>query len=68
MTRPFLKGDVLIVKPKDMDDPEATACTGETCRFVRYGQFTDFAVVQFDEDSRFFYFRPEDLEKVEEAS
>jgi len=58
----FKKGDILLVQPKDEDDSEANARKGQTCRFVRYGIVTEYAVVQFEGSSRFFYFRPKDLQ------
>lgn len=60
MSAVFHKGDLLVIRPQDDDDPDANARTGQACRFLRYGP-TGLAVVEMEGARRPLYFRPQDL-------
>jgi len=57
-------GDSLIVRPSDRLDPEAIARAGQSCTFLRWSKGavgTPYAIVEFPQGGRKFYFRPADL-------
>lgn len=62
---PFAKGDALIVRPSDSDDPDAIAHAGESCTFVRRldapGGLSIYARVQFVGDPKERVLRMQDL-------
>lgn len=59
----FQSGEVLVVEPGDGDDPEAQACRGLECTFVRYVPLTGHCVVTLKGKARPMYFRPTDLKR-----
>jgi hypothetical protein len=61
----FLSGEVLIVSG-DGDDPEATALKGQRCIFRRYVPHTGHCVVEL-EGKQLRYFRPQDLQRLNEG-
>lgn len=67
----FTKGEQLIVKPADGDDPEAMNRAGQVCTFVRYvdapGKLSAFAIVQFANAPKPLYMRQCDLVGKENA-
>lgn len=65
----FQKGDELIVRPSDADDPDAIAHAGETCTFVRRldspGPLLAYARVRFGDDPKEYVMRMRDLVRKE---
>jgi hypothetical protein len=62
----FQRGDVLVIQPADGDDPEANSRVGQRCRFLKYG-VAGHVAVEVEGARRPFYFRPQDVARVEEG-
>ncbi len=70
MNAPFRKGETLVIRPHDDNDPLANAYAGKRCQFVRYHETpagNAHAMVKFAALALPVAFRIEDLEKVTDA-